>query len=90
MSSTNVHSNIHVCAGQTIPTERGMDVPPANARRGPKKIEVMEGQNAVIAVLDNKVVRDNNRVLGRATNNGQILSGDVQVVKKALDKEMDR
>lgn len=91
MSSTNVHSNyMHICAGQAIPTVRGMDVPPANAKRGPKKIEVIEGPNAVISVLDNVVIKDGKKIIGRASKNGQVLCGNVQVVRQALDKEMDR
>ena len=86
MSSTNVHSNnMHICAGQAIPTEKGMDVPPQNAKRGPKRIEIIEGPNANISVLDNIVVRNGKNIVGRATNNGQILSGNVVEVKKALD-----
>lgn len=86
MSSTNVHSNnMHICAGQAIPTEKGMDVPPQNANRGPRRIQVIEGPNASIAVFENIVVRDGKTVVGRATENGQILSGNAIKVEKALD-----
>lgn len=87
MSSTNVHSNgIHICAGQAIPTEKGMDVPPKSAKRGLKIIEVKEGPNAEIPVYDNIVAKDDKKIIGRATNNGQILSGNANEVKEALGK----
>ena len=85
MSSTNVHSNgIHICAGQAIPTENGMDVPPKSAKRGLKIIEIKEGPNAEIPVYDNIVVKDDKKIIGRATNNGQILSGNANKVKETL------
>ena len=86
MSSTNVHSNnMHICAGQAIPTERGMDVPPQNAKKGPKILDILEGQNAIITVFDNLIVKEGEKVWGRATVNGKVLSGDSLKVKKALD-----
>lgn len=93
MSSTNVHSNnnLHICAGQAVPTERGMDVPPENAKIGPKKIEVMEGPNAVISVLDNIVVKEGKNIIGRASTAGQVLSGDSIKVKRAIsNREIGR
>ena len=85
MSSTNVHSNIHICAGQAIPTEKGMDVPPQSAKEGPRKIEVMEGPSAIITVFDNLIIKEGKDVIGRATKNGEVLSGNRTTVKKALD-----
>ncbi len=86
MSSTNVHSNnMHICAGQAIPTEKGMDVPPQNAKRGPRRIQVIEGPNASITAFDNLIVREGEKVIGRATKNGEILSGDSLKVKNALN-----
>lgn len=86
MSSTNVHSNnMHICAGQAIPTEKGMDVPPQSAKIGPKRIEVIEGPNASITVFDNLIIREGKEVIGRATRSGEVLSGDRTTVKKALD-----
>lgn len=87
MSSTNVHSNgKHICAGQARPTEKGMDVPPKSAKRGPRIIDVIEGPNAEIPVIDNIVVKDGKKIIGRAMKNGQILSGDANKVKEALGK----
>ena len=76
---------MHICAGQAIPTEKGMDVPPQSAKEGPKKIEVMEGPNASIAVFNNLIVREGKEVIGRATKNGKILSGDRLKVEKAIN-----
>lgn len=86
MSSTNVHStnNIHICAGQAIPTEKGIDIPPVNAKRGPRKFEVIEGPIATILAEENEVIRDGKNIVGRMTRGGEVLSGDVKTVKKVL------
>ena len=89
MSSTNVHStnNIHICAGQAIPTEKGINIPPANAKRGPRILQVIEGPSATILAKGNKVIRDGQKIVGRMTNRGEVLSGNVKTVKEVLNSE---
>ena len=93
MSSTNVHS-MYICGGQTIPQDpdKELKMPPQASGRGPSKIEVIEGERAGIPVQDNYVVKDNKKVVGRATQDGRVLSGDAAKVRGALnnsDKERD-
>ena len=95
MSSTNVRSKDykHICGGQTIPstTDKSLKMPPKAAGRGPSRIEVIEGEKAVISVQDTLVLKNKGRVVGRATSDGKVLSGDNKVVKKALeDKDMEK
>lgn len=88
MSSTNVHSSEykHLCGGQVIPKEdRTIEMPPQTADRGPSKLEVLEGPNAVLTALDNIVVRDDNKeVVARGTESGQLLSGDKKALQEAV------
>ena len=88
MSSTNVHSNeyLHIHGGQTIPKEPNehIQIPPRASGRGPTKIEVLKGEKAVITAQNNIVVKDGKEIIGRATNDGQVLSGRVEQVKKAI------
>lgn len=95
MSSTNVHSNNykHICGGQTIPEtpDKSLKMPPKAAGRGPSRIEVIEGEKAVINAQSNLVVKNKDKVVGRATLDGKVLSGNAQTVKKALeDKDMEK
>lgn len=95
MSSTNVHSkndNLHICGGQTIPQEpdEELKMPPQASGRGPAKIEVIEGEKAVITAQPNIVVKDGKTVVGRATEDGQVLSGDAAQVKRALNADKER
>lgn len=99
MSSTNVHSNLYVCGGETIAIspEKGIDMPPKNAGRGPKRLDVIEGEKAVIPALVNVVVKEGKKTVARATYNenknisklqendiNDILFGDLDKVKKAI------
>ena len=87
MSSTNVHSseNKHVSGGQTIPQEdRTLEMPPQSAGRRPSKLEVIEGPNTTLTALENIVVKDGKEVVGRATKEGKVLSGDAAKVTKAI------
>lgn len=95
MSSTNVHSNNykHICGGQTIPEtpDKSLKMPPKAAGRGPSRIEVIEGEKAVINAQSNLVVKNKDKVVGRAILDGKVLSGNAQAVKKALeDKDMEK
>ena len=90
MSSTNVHStneDKHICGGQTIPEtpDKSLKMPPEAAGRGPSVLEVMEGPHTEISVGNNIVVRDGNKIIGRATSDGQVLSGDGQQVRIVLE-----
>ena len=71
MSSTNVHSNLYACGGETIAKspEKGIDMPPKNAGKGPKRLDVIEGEKASIPTINNIVVRDGKKVAARATYN---------------------
>ena len=68
MSSTNVHSNLHIVGGQTIPGEPNevLEMPPQASGMGPAKIEVIKGEKAEISVQDNIVARDENGTKPRA------------------------
>lgn len=98
MSSTNVHSNDykHICGGQTIPEtpDKSLKMPPKAAGRGPSRIEVIEGEKAIINAQSNLVVKDQDqdKVIGRASTDGKVvLSGGNMAVRKALeDKDMEK
>lgn len=96
MSSTSVHSNQnkHIVGGQTIPGEpnENLEMPPHAAGKGPSVLEVREGEKATISAQSNIVVKDGKKVVGRATKDGQVLSGDGNAVRKALkaDKDMEK
>ena len=94
MSSTNVHSNQdkHICCGQTIPKEpeENLEMPPQSAGRRQSVTDVIQGEKAVIAVQDNSVVKDGDKVIGRATKDGVVLSGNASKVKQVLNKENER
>ena len=94
MSSTNVHSSEHkhICGGQTIAEapDKNLNMPPQSAGRGPSVIEVRQGEKAVIAVQENIVVKDGDKVIGRATKDGVVLSGNASKVKQVLNKENER
>lgn len=92
MSSTNVHSseNKHVCGGQVIPKEdKTLEMPPQTAKRGPSKLEVIEGPNATLQAVENEVIKEDGKVVGRATKDGKVLSGDSTKVSKALEEKRD-
>ena len=99
MSSTNVHSNMHIVGGSTSFSEDEKE--PVNmqkynqkgeplAGKGPSVIEVVQGEKAVISVQSNVVVKDNNKVVGRATTDGKVLSGDAEKVRRALNADKER
>ena len=99
MSSTSVHSNQnkHIVGGQTIPREpdENLEMPPQAAGKGPSVYDVREGregERAEIPTQPNIVVKDGKKVVGRATKDGQVLSGDGNAVRKALkaDKDMEK
>ena len=94
MSSTNVHSNPnkHIVGGQTIPGEPNdsLQMPPQASGRGPSVLDVIEGEKAVISAQSNVVVKDGKKVVGRATMDGQVLSGDATAVRRALQLEKDK
>lgn len=90
MSSTNVRSSEdkHVCGGQLIAKdEQTLEMPPKSAKRGPSKLEVVEGPNTTLTAVENIVVKDGKKVIGRATKDGQVLSGDAAKVKQALGQK---
>lgn len=91
MSSTNVHSSSkHVCGGQVIAKdEQTLVMPPKSAKRGPSKLEVIEGPNTTLTAVENIVVKDGEKVIGRATTDGKVLSGDAAKVKKAIEGKRD-
>ena len=94
MSSTNVHSNPnkHIVGGQTIPGEpnESLQMPPQASGRGPSVLDVREGEKAVISAQSNVVVKDGKKVVGRATMDGQVLSGNVATVRRVLqDKDKE-
>ena len=94
MSSTNVHSNPnkHIVGGQTIPGEpnESLQMPPQASGRGPSVLNVIEGEKAEIPTQPNIVVKDGKKVVGRATMDGQVLSGNVATVRRALqDKDKE-
>ena len=87
MSSTNVHSNVYACGGETIAKEpnQGIEMPPKNAGKGPKRLDVIEGEKAVISAASNIVVKDGKKVAARATYNeakdiNQLEAGDIKDV----------
>ena len=94
MSSTNVHSNPnkHIVGGQTIPGEpnESLQMPPQASGRGPSVLDVIEGEKAEIPTQPNIVVKDGKKVVGRATMDGQVLSGNVATVRRVLqDKDKE-
>ena len=95
MSSTSVHSNPnkHIVGGQTIPGQPNEDlqIPPQASGKGPSVLDVMvKGEKAVIPTQPNIVVKDGKKVVGRATMDGQVLSGDATAVRRALqDKDKE-
>ena len=105
MSSTNVHSreDKHIVGGSINFTPNEKE--PVNMRqfnekgeplagKGPSIIEVKEGPNAVISAQNNIVVKEGSTVIGRATEKGNVLSGDPIKVEQALSQKaqtgMDR
>ena len=97
MSSTNVHSkkNIEIVGGQTCFTENQkepVEIPPKSAGKFSKKLQIIEGEKAQIPVNDNSIIKEGNSIIGRYTRDGQILSGNVQDVKKYLaqNEEMEK
>ena len=85
MSSTNVHSNnLHIVGGYIIPKEpeESLEMPPQSAGRGPSKSEAIEG--ITIEVKNNDVIKDGDKVIGRTSTDGKILSGEESKVRKAL------
>ena len=92
MSSTSVHSNQnkHIVGGQTIPREpdENLEMPPQAAGKGPSVLDV-KGEKAIISAQPNIVVKDGKKVVGRATMDGQVLSGDATAVRKALKDDKD-
>lgn len=52
MSSTNVHSSNYVAGALVIPTERGVEIPPKKAKKGPTREDVIFGDNIEIPVED--------------------------------------
>ena len=94
MSSTSVHSNQnkHIVGGQTIPREpdENLEMPPQAAGKGPSVLDVIKGEKAIISAQSNIVVKDGKKVVGRATMDGQVLSGNVATVRRALqDKDKE-
>lgn len=93
MSSTSVHSNQnkHIVGGQTIPREpdENLEMPPQAAGKGPSVLDVIKGEKAIISAQPNIVVKDGKKVVGRATMDGQVLSGDATAVRKALKDDKD-
>ena len=93
MSSTSVHSNQnkHIVGGQTIPREpdENLEMPPQAAGKGPSVLDVIKGEKAIISAQSNIVVKDGKKVVGRATMDGQVLSGDATAVRKALKDDKD-
>lgn len=96
MSSTNVHSNPCIVGGDTNFT--GLEKQPVEMRqynekgeplagKGPSRLEIKEGPNTEILTSNNIVVKDENKIIGRATTDGKVLSGSVRTVKKALQIE---
>ena len=94
MSSTSVHSNPnkHIVGGQTIPGQPNEDlqIPPQASGKGPSVLDVIEGKKAVIPTQRNIVVKDGKKVVGRATMDEQVLSGNATAVRRALqDKDKE-
>ena len=95
MSSTSVHSNQnkYIVGGQTIPREpdENLEMPPHAAGKGPSVLEVRvrKGEKATISAQSNIVVKDGKKVVGRATMDGQVLSGDATAIRKALKDDKD-
>ena len=91
MSSTNVHSNPnkHIVGGQTIPGEpnESLQMPPQASGRGPSVLDVIEGVKAEIPTRPYILVKDGRKVVGRATMDGQVLSGDATAVRRALQQD---
>ena len=98
MRSTNVPSNKYVVGGDTKFT--GEEKEPVEMRqynekgeplagKGPTRIEVIQGPNAVMQVQDNIVVKEGKKVVGRATKEGKVLSGDSKKVNQALKEDKD-
>ncbi len=90
MSSTNVHSkkNIEVVGGQTCFTENQkepVEIPPRSAGKFSKKLQIVEGEIAQIPVSGNSVLKDGDSIIGRYTEDGQILSGNAKNVRKYLN-----
>ena len=81
MSSTNVHSNLYACGGETIAKspEQGIEMPPKNAGKGPSRLNVIEGERATIPASNNIVVKDDKKVVARA---------DYDVTKSLEDLEI--
>ncbi len=89
MSSTNVHSNqnIHIVGGQTIPPEKlsdGLEIPPKGAGKGPTKKDVREGEQVIISVQNHYAGKEGKNILGRVSENGQILSGKENIAKEII------
>ena len=92
MSSTNVHSKDLYCAGaQITPTENELEIPPRNAKRGPKTFDIRNGEGIDIPV-GNSELNKNGQLKEQGTNaiitmfNPQaykVLASKQQKVKKA-------
>ena len=101
MRSTNVPSNKYVVGGDTkftgeekepVKMEQYNEKGEPLAGKGPTRLQVVKGQNAVIQVQPNIVIKDGKNVIGRANTEGKVLSGDAEKVSIALkeDKDMGR
>lgn len=62
MSSTNVHSeenfNIYCAGAQIIPTEKELEIPPKNAKRGPSSLSVELGEDVMEILAENSKMNE--------------------------------
>lgn len=103
MSSTNVHSNLYACGGATIGLDpkQGVEIPPKSSGKSPSRLEVIEGEKAVIPVSENITIKDGKNVEARATLNNyskslealeesdikDVLVGDMKKIVQAIKEQ---
>ena len=81
MNNTNVHSqnDIYCAVAGFIPTEREVEIPPKNAKKGPSTIEVITNQSADIPIFDSEL-----------NKNGQLLNKNGELVAKFSKKDTNQ
>ena len=90
MSSTNVHSeqnNIQIVGGQTIPTEKGIEMPPKSAEKGPSTLDVRQGDIMEIPVGDS-ILREDGKLVTR--EGMQVAQFDDKAYKRIVSKHAGR
>ena len=81
MSSKNVHSqeNIYCAVASFIPTEREVEIPPKNAKKGPAFIDVIENEGAEIPLFNSTLDRE-----------GKLRNAEGELIAKFSKVETDK